>query len=211
MSKIQHIELAKSTHLYVWTLTETRDELHALCVKLGIDTSRSNGVKSERRAKEILAEYILIQHIFGNDAQLAHTDEGKPYIEGANHCISISHSEDAIAIATNETCVIGIDLEKPSEQILRVRQKFLNDNEQGFIHKDDLRMSLMAWTAKEAIYKAASTKGINFKEDIRLKDFSDTDNATYEGYFMLDGTVTTYELHSTPLGNAIITLAIRRQ
>lgn len=89
-----------------------------------------------------------------------HTPEGKPLIPGYSGHISISHGGGTAIIARNDHTPIGIDIEAPRPQLERVMRRFVGDKD--FIRGDRplLDWLLALWTAKEAVYKAASTPGL---------------------------------------------------
>ena len=65
---------------------------------------------------------------------------------------------------------MGIDAERlDREQVLRVRDKFLSDEEKAIVSEDSLEANIIAWTSKEALYKAAMTEGLDFRNDITIK------------------------------------------
>lgn len=113
--------------------------------------------------------------------ELGHFRNGAPFLVGEIGRISITHTGRFLAVATlpdtpevdlsvfSERAALGIDAERADrEQTLRVRNKFLSDDEQQMIDKDDVKKNVMAWTAKEALYKAAMQDGLDFKNDIRI-------------------------------------------
>lgn len=113
--------------------------------------------------------------------ELGHFRNGAPFLVGETGRISITHTGRFMAVATlpdtpevdlsvfSERAALGIDAERADrEQTLRVRDKFLSDDEQQMIDKDDVKKNVMAWTAKEALYKAAMQDGLDFKNDIRI-------------------------------------------
>lgn len=113
--------------------------------------------------------------------ELGHFRNGAPFLVGETGRISITHTGRFMAVATlpdtpevdlsvfSERAAMGIDAERADrEQTLRVRNKFLSDDEQQMIDKDDVKKNVMAWTAKEALYKAAMQEGLDFKNDIRI-------------------------------------------
>ena len=63
---------------------------------------------------------------------------------------------------------IGIDIETQAERAHRVRSRFLNQSENAIIAEGDSATCLMAWTAKEAIYKAAGVELLSLADDIAL-------------------------------------------
>ena len=113
--------------------------------------------------------------------EIGHFRNGAPFLVGETGRISITHTGRFLAVATlpdtpevdlsvfSERAALGIDAERADrEQTLRVREKFLSDDEQQMIDKDDVQKNVMAWTAKEALYKAAMQEGLDFKNDIRI-------------------------------------------
>lgn len=113
--------------------------------------------------------------------EIGHFRNGAPFLVGETGRISITHTGRFLAVATlpdtpevdlsvfSERAAMGIDAERADrEQTLRVRNKFLSDDEQQMIDKDDVKKNVMAWTAKEALYKAAMQEGLDFKNDIRI-------------------------------------------
>ena len=113
--------------------------------------------------------YRIIEY-FGN---------GAPYLEGYQGRISITHTDHFFAVASlpktpevnlesfNTRSAMGIDAEPiDRKQVIKVRNKFLSEKEMDFIPETDLSLNVQAWTAKEALYKAALTPGLDFKENI---------------------------------------------
>lgn len=113
--------------------------------------------------------------------ELGHFRNGAPFLVGETGRISITHTGRFLAVATlpdtpevdlsvfSERAAMGIDAERADrEQTLRVREKFLSDDELQMIDKEDVKMNVMAWTAKEALYKAAMQEGLDFRNNIRI-------------------------------------------
>ena len=93
--------------------------------------------------------------------------------------ISISHTPQLVVLACNKNQVVGIDAEQcDRQQVLRVRDKFLNANEKQFICPDDLPSHVLAWTAKEAIIKAERDSALDWTDGICLEPFDIRDDET---------------------------------
>jgi phosphopantetheinyl transferase len=81
-----------------------------------------------------------------------------PELQGLD--ISVSHSEEyAIACAASGLC--GIDIQKESEKVVRVRDRFCHDSEVQILQQylpdlDRCQQLTLLWTAKEAAKKALS-------------------------------------------------------
>ena len=139
------------TTLHLWRLDEDSTALMRCCGRASIALPQLDCC--EKRLKEKLAEALLLHHIFGKQAALSHTPTGAPVINIDNCHISISHTGGWVAIAHNDSHNIGIDIERCSSRVLRVREKFLNQLELTEIQPNDIVANTIAWTAKEALYK----------------------------------------------------------
>lgn len=160
------------THIHLWEVTETTADLMALCQRRGIDTSRiPTTVKATTRRNEMLVERLLLLLIFGQPLELHHTDDGQPYVVESNMFLSVSHTYGMVCIAVNADHRIGIDVERKGTRVLRVRDKFLNEAEQGFIPLQDAEAHLIAWTAKEALFKVHGERSVSLCDDIKLDKF----------------------------------------
>ncbi len=147
----------------------------------GMDTK--SGKVWREMAKQIYCEN-------GKDSyrELGHYANGAPFVYGTPSRISMTHTDHLLAVATlpktpeadlskfNPRTAMGIDAERlDREQVMRVRDKFLSDAEQEMIPEDDLEQNIIAWTCKEAIYKAGMTEGVDFRNDITLESLPEID------------------------------------
>lgn len=117
----------------------------------------SRALDREGRAAEREAVEALVGCAFPGKT-LIHNAEGAPLIEGEH--ISVSHGASTALLAIGAAAV-GIDIERPRVQLEKVAPKF--------IRPDDIYPSLLhAWTAKEAAFKAWSTRTVTIA-DIRVE------------------------------------------
>lgn len=113
--------------------------------------------------------------------EIGHYPSGAPFLMGDNSRISITHAGRFLAIATlpptpevdlsefSRRAALGIDAERSDrEQVLKVREKFLGRHELEMIRDDDVFANVLAWTAKEALYKAALQSRLDIREDIDI-------------------------------------------
>lgn len=130
------------------------------------DTPIDAGDGKSRREMERNASMSLIAKAFGNDARLDHDDEGRPLVKGCDFdgMISISHCADRclLAVTREKEVSIGIDTETWREQLRRVAARFMTPAEVTVY--DSPALLLLAWTTKEAVYKAARVPGLAFQE-----------------------------------------------
>lgn len=128
-----------------------------------------------------LAKQIFCEQGIPNYRVIDHFESGIPYLEEYQGRISITHTSHFFAVAFlpktsdipldsfNPRTAMGIDAEPlDRSQVFKIREKFLSDKELENIPKDDLKANIIAWTAKEALYKAALTPGIDFKNNIQI-------------------------------------------
>ena len=156
----------------MWALIENSNDLLNLCNRRSIDISKIEEVQSANRYNEMLAERLLLEIICKSPTVLEHTIDGMPYISNSDLHISITHTYGAVCVAVNDKRPIGIDIERKGSRVLRVRDKFLNEMEKRFIPDNDEDMNVVAWTAKEALFKVIPETGIDFKDDLQLNPFA---------------------------------------
>ena len=159
-------------------------------------------VPSPRRQAEILATRQLVCEILGPQAAIGHNPDGSPNIIDSDLNISISHSRDYVAIALNAHQRIGIDIESWRNSLNSVREKFLTPQELAIYNTP--AMLLQAWTAKEAIYKAAGITGLPL-HDINLP--ADPSSSTATVTASNNTHIFTLHTHTTP--DFTITLAYK--
>ena len=160
------------TRVLVWRLEEEAPQLLALCREEGISVEDLMELPVKRQ-REKAAERLLLCRAFGKPVTLSYTKQGAPSVEGSDVNISITHTMGLVAIALDDAHVIGLDAESADRpQVLRVRDKFLNDNEKQFITPNDLASHVIAWTAKEAVIKAERNSAIDWTDGICLEPFA---------------------------------------
>ncbi|QCK14076.1 4'-phosphopantetheinyl transferase family protein [Mangrovivirga cuniculi] len=92
---------------------------------------------------------------------------GKPHLPGFEGGISYTHSQTQAGLLIHPHASVGIDIEKPREQLYRVENKFLTGEEKK-VYCENLELMTLAWSAKESIYKAYGRKSLSLKDDIDL-------------------------------------------
>lgn len=116
--------------------------------------------------------------------EIGHFPDGAPFIFGETARISITHCDGLFAVATlpstpevdlsrfSRRAAVGIDAERADRrQVLGLRERFLNDCELEMIPAGSVLDNIIAWTVKEAAYKAALTPGLDFRNDIGIVSF----------------------------------------
>ena len=162
---------SKEPSLFYLRLEEA-SQLLALCREAGIacDDLLEAPVKRQR---ERAAERLLLREAFGRPVTLTHTEQGAPVVEDSDVNVSFSHTRQLVVLACSREHIIGVDAEQTDrQQVLRVRDKYLNASEKQFISPDDLAAHVIAWTAKEAIIKAERNSALDWTNGITLDSFT---------------------------------------
>lgn len=144
----------------------------------------------------------------GDYRSIEHNDNGAPYLDGIPQRLSVSHTSHCLVVASlpktpdidlsevNPRTALGIDLEKADRaQVLKIRDKFLSLSEIALLPEiyeiekateEYVKRYILAWTCKEALYKADMGKASDWKEDYRIMSLpqiaSDMHSATSEKY-----------------------------
>ncbi len=156
--------------LHWWQLTEQPAELARQCAALGMPAGCADA-RALSRQRELLAERLLLHRITGRYAPVTHNADRAPLVEGLAN-VSIAHSRHWLCIAVGSR-PIGIDIESHGRRLAAVRKGFLNAAEQQWISEADALPLLVAWTAKEAMFKAISVRqGLHYRDDLRLDPFT---------------------------------------
>lgn len=135
-------------------------------------------------AMQILAEAD------GDYREFVHYPSGAPALEGVPQRVSISHTSHCMVVATLpktpdvdlegfcQRTAMGIDLERADRrQVLKIKDKFLTPDEVSLLPTADVpedaetgvvEKYILAWTCKEALYKAALGIQPDWKEDYRI-------------------------------------------
>lgn len=135
------------------------------------EIERMRAFKHPQRQREFAATRILRHQLFGT-AHIHYDQFGAPYIEDEGY-ISISHCEGAVGIALCSDYKIGLDLEKPRNNIADLAHKFLSEEEKITFDIDSNTELTKIWSSKEALYKLAGRKQIHFKSELLLSKDKD--------------------------------------
>jgi phosphopantetheinyl transferase len=174
------INFSPTTQILVWKITESLEELLGKIVLKEKTQLRLNKMKSEMHQRAFLSVRMLLQESGYTDFELHYDEFGKPYFLDGKH-VSISHSHNFSAIIISDETV-GIDIEMQREKIIRIGDKFVNDNElnrlRSFDIEDYIKKLTVKWGAKEAIFKIRNEPGISFKDHIQVNSFEIRDKKT---------------------------------
>ncbi len=162
----QH-NINETTKLGIWYITE--DEIFFLRrVPLKRDVSHT------LKRLQHLAGRFLLTELFPDFPleEILIADTRKPYLEDEKYHFSISHCGHFAAAIVSSTNRVGVDVEKTSPTIEKIRNKFLSEQESAIafegVEKSGyrLRQLTLLWSAKETIFKWYSLGNVNFRQHI---------------------------------------------
>jgi phosphopantetheinyl transferase len=168
---IKKESIEKETSLYVWKCVENIEELRSLVVIDEDDLVKLNNFGNPNRKIHFLIIRIICQQLTGS-SKIHYNDEGKPFIASTNKHISISHSHDYVAVLLSANPNIGLDIQRKEEKIIRIRERFLNLQENQLIDPNNIEQLTILWCAKESIYKIHGDPTVFFKEHITIHSSS---------------------------------------
>lgn len=159
------------------------------------DLVRIAAIKNDKMRTQWIAVRYVLKKFFGMDMKVSYTDRGKPYLTNNSDHISISHSNEYIALMLSKTNLVGVDIEQVHDRILKVREKFLSETELAGIHdKDNVGKIMLYWNAKEALYKLYGRRFLDFKREIEIFPFIQEDKGCFRGTIKKPGMDIQYNL-----------------
>lgn len=161
--------------LGIWNITESADELSVMYYGKDMGVCRDHCLKGEQRRLEWFASRLLVRELLGQETLVAKHQDGAPYIVNSSLYLSISHTNGYAVVAVADKKV-GVDVELITRSALRASSRFMNDNELSALENDCANIvSLLHWSAKEALFKVVGNLGGTFKDNITVAPFEIAD------------------------------------
>ncbi len=147
------------------------DESDHLTIENLLEEENFEKVKDYHPKK--LLEVLMVRQLLKTlkpESKILYQDR-EPFLSPKDAEISITHSYPFAAIAISQG-KIGIDIEKFSSKILRVKDKFTFENERGFIpeNKEETFLTII-WSVKESMYKLHHSKHWSLKKHYEVRPF----------------------------------------
>ena len=178
-----------STKIILWKIIPGElDDKHISKEEIGLLK-----IRKEKKSKEyFLAARKLLKN---EDSELTieYDSKGKPYLNKEKG-ISISHSNEIVAIGISNEIDFGIDVQFKTDKVFKIQSKFLSQMESKFFEKkNDLESLIKVWSAKESIYKALGKEGVSFSKDLEIDTVNDKD-LFRAGYYKKDNIKIKFDL-----------------
>ena len=160
----------------IWHVTETPQELQSFLTLLSFDPVELAQFKCTSRQLEYLAVRVLVRELTGEEYRISHHDSGKPYLLNSSMHITISHTKGYVAVGLHPTKEIGVDIEQVSDRVMKVTSRFIRPDEFKGLSKlssdTQLYVCLLAWSAKETMFKVLNASEVDFLEHLHVSKFT---------------------------------------
>ena len=180
-------KLDNKAEIAVWQVTETEEGLLSITSVPTDELEEISLFRSENQRKQKLAVRALINELFEEKMYLNHHDNGKPYLENCATNISITHTDNYVAIITHEEEEVGIDIESLERDFSAVEKKALSEDEIDDLEDNRSKKNeqlAIYWCAKEAIFKRMSQNRVVFAEQIEVEKFRPKGEGELEATFI---------------------------
>ena len=158
--------------LLVWEVSESIETLQDQLNLTESDQTAFKKIASDKRKLEFLGLRVALKTLLGREIQIQYNADRKPCLSDKSYHISLSHSNKWIAVMAHPTLKVGIDIECPTNKIQKLYTRFLSETEQlELSNGKDIRQLLLAWSAKEALYKIIGKEAIDFATQLRIFSF----------------------------------------
>lgn len=130
-------------------------------------------INSIHRKKEFLGLRLALKYCLDGEEKIIHyASGGKPILADNSLKISFSHSRNWISVMVHPTSEVGIDIERPTDQIKKIYARFLGTEELKVYKKNnDINYLRVVWSTKEALYKIIGESAYNFAKQIQVLPF----------------------------------------
>ena len=197
--------------LITWKITESENDLIDIVTAGGReDFIPAKEFKSKKRRMEWLStRCALLQTNHDKAVSIEYADNGKPFLASRKYHISVSHAWPLVCILEHDKHAVGIDIEFMTDRILKIADKFVNQDELNWMSsRNSLNELYLIWAAKEAVFKMKSASGVDFRTQLILSktDIQSSGNTTIQ--FSKDGKQEMYNIYYRYLDNMILVYTI---
>ena len=162
----------KDARVLVCELTDSVESLKEQITLIESDNTEFEKIVSEKRKLEFLGIRVALKSLLGKEIKIQYDNEGKPHLLDGSYQISVSHTNNWIAVMAHPTQKVGIDIECPTDKIRNLYTRFLSSMEQNELSDGkDTRQLLLAWSGKEALYKIIGKEAVDFANQLRIFPF----------------------------------------
>jgi phosphopantetheinyl transferase len=181
--------LAEKGKIAIWEISESDEELYNM-LQLDEKEEQHFQTLSKARQKQWLGSRVLLRTLLQTEEhiELNLDEHRKPFLNNLPFEISISHANHLAAVIIYEGKKVGIDIEKISGRILKIKNKFLSPEELKFIEAtNEIAQLHVCWGAKESLFKLYGKGGLPFIDGIKINAFEYSNTSEIAANINLSG------------------------
>lgn len=173
MPLVYQQNINRTTKLGVWHIAEEKDFF------LQYVPLQSQITHPHKQLQHLAGRYLLKEMYPDFPYELIRiADTRKPFLENEAYHFSISHCGDYAAVMVSSTLRVGVDVERITKKVEKIKHKFLSEKEQELIltlndgAEQLIRDQLLTatWSIKEALYKWFGDGEIDFTDHLHIDD-----------------------------------------
>lgn len=167
-------EISKDVSLAIWEITESLENLLSLYSIKKKEINTFNLITNEGRKKQWIATRLALSELDqSQNLVIAHNNDRSPYLNDTRFSISISHTQNFVAVILGKGQNLGVDIEQINPRIYKIRHKFCSDAENKYLTDDELLLPRLyvIWSAKEALFKIYGKGNLDFRKNLSIEPF----------------------------------------
>lgn len=153
-----------------WQIDEALADLEQRMVFTDQDRNYYEKFLVDKRRSQWLASRILLRELAGEDfAPVLYDMDGKPFFSSGKGHFSYSHAGNMAAAIYSRYLPVGIDIERITPRLVKVKERFLNSEELEFMPEGEfLDYLCLGWCGKEALYKIYGKRKLDFRDHMQV-------------------------------------------
>lgn len=207
MPQVLYMQHNSGSKVLVWEISETEDYFKdRLTDFVEEDAEYINCSIPHKRVQLLACRYAckqLLEQIQIPFKGIIKDEYGKPHLHNLPYHISLTHTSTFVAVAFHKNKPLGIDMEKPTDKLWKIRDRLFT-KEEIFLIGSSIKTMTLFWSAKEGLYKLYGKRGLDFKEHIQIKRTRDY----YTGVIQKDSYHSYHEIFYTEVFSYGLTLVI---
>ncbi|MBD99336.1 MAG: hypothetical protein CMO34_05790 [Verrucomicrobia bacterium] len=184
------------------------EELFELIVNKKCDLQPLNSIHNKRRRIEWLSTRVAIKNMTDDSVDIRYDSNGKPQLIGYMGHISISHSQNMLALSFSKKHKTGVDIQKVSPKINAIKHKFLTTRENEREIEDPVELTKY-WAAKEAMFKYHGEQDYFLRQNFEINRIRPSGKVTeVEGVIFSEQLRKEVKLHLIQLDDYILAYVV---
>jgi len=193
----------------IWGFWRILEEERSLAAEVPLE-KMSSVLHNPLKRLEFLAGRALIKALLNKwdlpYPGLTKDPFGKPFLDGSDIRISLSHSYPYVAAILHRYKNVGIDLEQPKNKLLRIAPRVLADAELKDAGENIVKHCIY-WCAKETLIKVYGKKDLIFSKNLLITPFSLGSQGHLIGRILANNTETAIPLEYIVSDNFVVVVS----